>query len=44
MALLSGFELLAVDTPHGGEAEERMSFTMNPVGLSMLLAARLAPR
>jgi cytochrome P450 len=40
VALLSGFDLLAVDTPDGGEAQERMSFTMNPVGLRMRLAVR----
>jgi cytochrome P450 len=41
MAVLLGrFDLIAVDTPQGGEAEERLSFTMTPVGLSM----RLKPR
>jgi cytochrome P450 len=40
MAVLLGrFDLLAVDTPQGGEAEERMSFTMTPVGLTMRLKA-----
>jgi cytochrome P450 len=40
VALLSGFDVLAVDTPDGREAQERMSFTMNPVGLTMRLAER----
>jgi cytochrome P450 len=40
VALFTGFDLLAVDTPDGREAQERMSFTMNPVGLTMRLAAR----
>jgi cytochrome P450 len=35
--LLSCFEIEAVDTPDGGPAQERMAFTMNPVGLSMRL-------
>jgi cytochrome P450 len=39
-ALLSGFDIMSVDTPDGGEAEERMSFTMNPVGVTMQLRAR----
>jgi cytochrome P450 len=35
--LLSSFDILAVDTPGDGPAEERMAFTMNPVGLRMRL-------
>jgi cytochrome P450 len=35
--LLSRFEIEAVDTPDGGPAEERMAFTMNPVGLTLRL-------
>jgi cytochrome P450 len=38
--LLARFEIVAVDTPDGGEPEERMEFTMFPVGLKL----RLAPR
>ena len=38
--LLSYFEIAGVDTRDGGEAEERLSFTMTPVGLRL----RLAPR
>ncbi len=38
--LLSTFEIEAVDTPGGGPAEERMSFTMVPVGLRMRLRER----
>jgi cytochrome P450 len=41
MAMLLGrFELVAVDTPDGGEAREVMHFTMNPVGLRMRLRER----
>jgi cytochrome P450 len=35
--LLSSFDIERVDTPDGGMAEERMAFTMNPVGLRMRL-------
>jgi cytochrome P450 len=35
--LLSSFDIESVDTPLGGPAEERMAFTMNPVGLRMRL-------
>jgi len=35
--LLSSFDIEAVDTPDGGPAEERMAFTMNPVGLRLRL-------
>jgi cytochrome P450 len=35
--LLSSFDIESVDTPGGGPAEERMAFTMNPVGLRMRL-------
>ena len=38
--LLAGFEIEAVDTPDGGEAQERMAVTMNPVSLSMRLRDR----
>jgi cytochrome P450 len=37
--LLTHFEIAAVDTPGGGEAEEQMAFTMGPVGLTMRLRA-----
>jgi len=39
-ALLGGFDIESIDAPEGGEARERLSFTMAPVGLSM----RLRPR
>ena len=43
MAVLLGqFEIESVDTPDGREAQERLSLTMAPVGLSMRLRARLA--
>jgi len=38
--LLSTFEIDAVEAPGGGLAEERMSFTMVPVGLRMRLRER----
>ena len=38
--ILQNFELVAVDTPDGGEAREIMSFTMIPDGLRL----RLKPR
>jgi cytochrome P450 len=42
--LLSSFDIEGVDTPDGGMAEERMAFTMHPVGLRMRLrAAACAP-
>jgi len=40
--LLSQFDIDSVDTPDGREAEERMSFTMVPVGLRMRLRERAA--
>ncbi|MEO6409142.1 MAG: cytochrome P450, partial [Burkholderiaceae bacterium] len=41
MAVLLGrFDIAGVDTPDGGEAQERLSFTMQPVGLSMRLRER----
>jgi len=40
--LLSSFDIEAVDTPGDGPAEERMAFTMNPVGLSLRLRERAA--
>ena len=38
--LLARFDIEAVHTPDGGEAQERMAVTMNPVGLSMRLRQR----
>jgi cytochrome P450 len=38
--LLSSFDIEAVDTPDGLPAQERMAFTMNPVGLRMRLRER----
>jgi cytochrome P450 len=38
--LLSRFEIESVTAPGGGEAQERMAFTMVPVGLTMRLRAR----
>jgi len=38
--LLSRFEIIAVDTPDGQPARERMAFTMNPVGLRLRLRER----
>ena len=38
--LLTHFDIEAVDTADGGEAPERMSFTMVPVGLRMRLRER----
>jgi cytochrome P450 len=35
--LLSTFDITAVDTPDGRPAQERMAFTMHPVGLRMRL-------
>ncbi len=35
--LVSSFDVESVDTPDGRPAEERMAFTMNPVGLTMRL-------
>ncbi len=35
--LLSTFDIAAVDTPDGRPAQERMAFTMHPVGLRMRL-------
>ena len=40
--LLSHFEIAGVDTRDGGEAEERLSFTMTPVGLRLRLRPRAA--
>lgn len=43
MAVLLGrFDIEAVDAPGGAEAEERLSFTMMPVGLKMRLRERAA--
>jgi cytochrome P450 len=43
MAMLLGrFEIESVETPDGGEAEERLSFTMAPLGLRMRLRERAA--
>ncbi len=38
--LLATFDMAAVDTPDGKEAQELMAFTMNPVGLTMTLRER----
>jgi cytochrome P450 len=38
--LLGQFDIIALDTPDGSEAREKMAFTMAPAGLSM----RLRPR
>jgi len=38
--LLQSFDIVSVDTPDGGEAEEHMALTMVPVGLHMRLRAR----
>ncbi len=40
--LLGGFDILEVGTAHGGPAEERLEFTMAPVGLRMRVARRAA--
>jgi cytochrome P450 len=40
--LLAHFDIDGVDTPDGREAQERMSFTMVPVGLTMRLRERAA--
>ena len=34
------FELVAVDTPDGEMAREKLAFAMAPVGLTMRLASR----
>lgn len=38
--LLARFDILGVDTPDGAEAQERLSFTMAPVGLRLRLRER----
>ncbi|MDO9237992.1 MAG: cytochrome P450 [Aquabacterium sp.] len=38
--LLQSFDIVSVDTPDGGEAQELMSLTMVPVGLRMTLRRR----
>ena len=40
--LLGRFDIVSVDTPDGGQAQERLSFTMTPVGLTMRLRERAA--
>ena len=35
--LLASFDIDTVATPDGGPAEERMAFTMHPVGLTLRL-------
>jgi cytochrome P450 len=40
--LLASFDIESVDTPDGAPAEERMAFTMQPVGLHMRLRPRVA--
>ncbi len=45
MAVLLGrFDITSVTTPDGGEARERLSFTMMPVGLRMRLTGRAPAR
>jgi cytochrome P450 len=39
--LLARFDVVSVDTPDGLPAKEELSFTMQPVGLSMRLKARV---
>ncbi len=39
---LNEFDIVSVDTPDGGEAQELMSFTMVPVGLTMRIKRRAA--
>ena len=39
-ALLGNFDIESVDTPYGQEAQERLAFTMTPVGLRMRLRRR----
>jgi cytochrome P450 len=39
--LLAHFDILGVDTPDGGDAQEHMSFTMGPLGLTMRLRERV---
>jgi len=38
--LLARFDIVSVDTPDGLPAKEELSFTMQPVGLSMRLKVR----
>ena len=38
--LLGSFDIAAVDTPDGGEAQERLSLTMSPLGLTLKLKPR----
>jgi cytochrome P450 len=38
--LLRHFDVLGVDTPDGGEAQETLQFTMSPIGLRMRLRER----
>ena len=38
--LLGRFDIVSVDTPDGQEAQERLAFTMTPVGLTMRLRER----
>jgi cytochrome P450 len=40
--LLANFDLLGVDTPDGGPAQERLTMTMWPVGLRLRLRERVA--
>lgn len=40
--LLREFEIEAIDTPDGGDARERLEFTMRPEGLTMRLRQRAA--
>ena len=38
--LLARFDIVAVDTPDGGEVHEKLSLTMSPVGLTLRLKMR----
>ncbi|OUS39899.1 cytochrome P450 [Oleispira antarctica] len=40
--LLKDFDIESVDTPDGGEAQELLSITMSPIGLTMKLRKRLS--
>ena len=39
--ILRDFDIIALDTPDGGPAQELMQFTMAPVGLRMRLRAKV---
>ena len=42
--LLSGFDIEAVTTPDGREAQEHLAFTMHPVGLRLKLREKAKAR